>query len=103
MKEKSGGNIAEECSPVYGISNPPNKNGDTKMFRWKNKVNKKLRKGNTTPGNTKGENCHANALDKTLSRKSRSYKKKEYHGFLIKKARIRKDDKDIKVLEAQIR
>ena len=64
------------------------------MFRWKNKVNKKLRRGNTTPGNTKGENCHANALDKTLSQQSRSYKRKEYPIFLMKKARVRKDDKD---------
>ena len=64
------------------------------MYKWKKKVNAKLRKGNPTPGSTKGENCHANPLDRSLTRQSRSYKRKEYPIFLAKKARVRNDFND---------
>ena len=59
------------------------------MAHWKSKVKRKLRKMSSTAGSTKGENCHASALDKTMARSSRSYREDEYEQYIDKKEKIR--------------
>ena len=59
------------------------------MHNYKTKINKKRKKGNSTPGTLKGSNCHANAEDKSMSKNSRSYKKSGYERFIKKKENVR--------------
>jgi len=44
------------------------------MGSYRSKILKKRRKGSQTPGKTKGETCKADAMDKFMAKRSRSYK-----------------------------
>lgn len=57
------------------------------LWRWKR--DRKKQRGSTTPGANKGENCHASNLDRFMSKRNRSYKHKEYAGWV---ARVRKQN-----------
>ncbi len=51
------------------------------MIDWKKKSINKTRKGSTTPGISKGDNCKATPLDKWMAKAGRSYKHPEYSNW----------------------
>lgn len=65
-----------------------NKRG-IKMFTWKQKVLKKRKKGNRTPGRAKAANCQTTPLDGHMAKASRSYKHPQYGAWLQKMAKRR--------------
>ena len=68
----------------------------TELSKYKGltKRNYKRIHGSSTPGSSKGENCHATGLDKALAKYPRSYKTMpdEYISFNIKKDKIARRD-----------
>lgn len=57
------------------------KNIQNRPIVGKEKKNKKKRKGNQTPGSSKGDNCKASILDRYFSSRNRSYKHPEYSNW----------------------
>ena len=54
-------------------------------FDWKVKKNAKKKKRSQTPGATKGENCMADAEARYMTKRSRSYKHKNYANWFKNK------------------
>jgi hypothetical protein len=52
------------------------------MKDWKDKIEKKKRKGSQTAGKDKGENCTASPMKKYFAKRSRSYKHPDYEDWL---------------------
>lgn len=56
----------------------------SRMGNFRAKILKKRRKGSQTPGKTKGVTCKADAMDKYMAKRSRSYKHPLYSAWCRK-------------------
>jgi cytochrome c553 len=65
---------------------------EVNKYRGLTKRQYKQRYGSQTPGNSKGENCHATSLDKAMAKYPRAIKTMpdEYISFNLKKDRVAK-------------
>jgi hypothetical protein len=65
---------------------------EVNKYRGLTKREYKRRFGSSTPGSSKGENCHATSLDKAMAKYPRAYKTMTdtYISFNLKKDRVAK-------------
>ena len=55
--------------------------GGSMGFNWKRKVNEKKRRGSQTAGTQKGKHCTADAKERYMAKRNRSYKHPDYEDW----------------------